>query len=295
VTVTTAACGACGSPASSMHQRAGFRECGECGFGERELDPGSGAVVNERAEVTAGTATPTMLHREQLRIAAHYVGRDTQLIDFGCSNGAFLFHARRALGVTDRSYGVEVSPPNVAAALRAGLRVEPSIADIEPHALVTLWHSAEHLPVAALVDLLIDIRQRAGDDSTLLISVPNGMSCQSRWLGRRWAYHDADSHFTLFSRSSLDAVASRAGWREDRAFRTPVYGAFGATQSALNVFRPHNELYRARKRGELQLNRRQVAATGLAALVAAPIAAGLLCFEVSTRFAAVLTVAFRPG
>jgi hypothetical protein len=219
--------------------------------------------------------------------------RGSQLVDLGCSNGGFLVAARSAFGLGPSSYGVEVSEPNVEAARRAGLRVERELCEVEPRAVVTFWHSAEHFPVRRLIELIGEIRERSSARATLLVSVPNGASAQWRVTRRRWAYYDESAHYSQFTPDSLVRVLDAGGWRAEQWHRSPVYGLFGAVQSSINLLRPRNELYDALKRGEQMPSVGALTLNGLAAAVSSPLAVGLSAFEMSTRACAVLTVVAR--
>jgi len=267
--------------------------CATCGHDDGTRRVATGEVVNQDpSKPTSGK--PNLLHREQLRLARRLVRPGAQVVDVGCSSGAFLWHACRELPISQTSYGIEISAPNAEVARQAGLRVEASLAEIEPRALVTFWQSAEHFPVPDLVELLVAIRERAADVS-LLISVPNVDSVQWRMLRDRWTYADPDAHYSQFSRDSLRRVLRRAGWRDTAWRRSPVYGLFGALQSSLNLLRPRNELYQVLKRGEGSLSTRMLVGNGVAAVVTAPVTAGLAVFEVSPRRGGVLTVECQPA
>jgi hypothetical protein len=252
----------------------------------------SGVVVNEDPRARP-SRRPTAQQREQLRILAPLLRSERTLIDVGCSNGSFLRHAVDGAGAGATSYGVEVSEPNAAAARRAGVRVESTLQDVPRDSVVTFWHSAEHLPIALLVDLVDQVRERSNATATILICVPNGASAQYRVLGDRWTYYDPQAHVSQFTPDSLRILMRRADWEPIMRFSTPVYGAFGAVQSSVNLLRPHNELYEYLKRRSVRLGPRAMAANGAAAVLTLPVAAALALAETSRRRAAVLTSAFR--
>jgi hypothetical protein len=283
-------CAVCGAPTRG---RKDFLVCSRCGHGDGSAGIASGVVVNEDPE-RIPTGRPTLLQREQLHLVAPLLRPGTQLIDVGCSNGGFLFAARRAFELGPASYGVEVSPPNIEAAQRAGLRVEHAIQEVVPGAVVTFWHSAEHFPVPRLVELLETLRERSGSRVTILVSVPNGASVQWLVTRRRWTYYDPGAHYSQFTPGSLDQLMAAAGYAPIRRRHSPVYGTFGAIQSSINLLRPRNELYIALKRGQGKLSKGTLAATGLAAIVTSPVMGALAMAEVSTSRCSVLTVEYRP-
>ena len=229
-----------------------------------------------------------------MHLVAPLLTSGIQLIDVGCSNGGFLLAAQQKFDLDPGSYGIEVSTPNIEVTRRAGLRVEPQLGEVAPGAVVTFWHSAEHFPIPALIELLRQIRERSASRVTVLVSVPNGASLQWALTKHRWTYYDPGAHFSQFTPRSLEEVMATAGYETVRRRHSPVYGSFGAIQSSINLLRPRNELYGALKRGERGLSPAALAANGLAAIVTAPVMATLAVGEVATRRCAVLTVECRP-
>lgn len=262
--------------------------CASCGHGDASSAVGSGEVVNEAPDRAADR--PTRLQRAQVAIARRCRAHPGPLVDVGCANGGFLRHAMASGTATADSYGIEISAVNADAARRRGLRVTESLAEVAPGALVTFWHSAEHVAVADLVALLTEIRERSRGAASVLVAVPNGDSVQARAFGARWAFHDPDAHVSVFSRESLGRVLDRGGFRPERWFRTPTYGTFAAAQSALNLVRPRNELYEAMQRRGDRLGPLAWSATAAAALAVAPVAALAGLPELAPRRASVLTV-----
>ncbi len=268
-------------------------ECRACGHGDASASVRTGEVVNQDPE-RPPPARPSLLHRDQLRIVAPFVRSGSPIIDIGCSSGTFLRHALDTLDAAPQSYGVEISEPNRLAAERAGVTVEREVTDVPSGAVVTMWHSAEHFPLPTLVAVLGDLRSRSDDTVRLIVSVPNGASAQWKLFRSRWTYYDAGAHFSQFSPKSLDIVVGQAGWRPVATARTPVYGAFGAIQSSINLVRPHNELYLALKRGQSRLSPRQKALSIGAAILTSPVAAAVGLAEIPPRRASVITRVFAP-
>lgn len=269
-------------------------ECRDCGHGDASHSVRTGEVVNQDPE-RPPPPRPSLLHRDQLRIVAPFVHAGSPLIDIGCSSGTFLRHAVDVLDVSPLSYGVEISEPNRLAAQRAGVTVERAVTVVPSGAVVTMWHSAEHFPLAELTVVLTDLRERSDETVRLIVSVPNGASVQWKLFKDRWTYYDPGAHFSQFSPRSLDMVVGRAGWRAVATARTPVYGGFGAVQSSINLVRPHNELYLALKRGQGQLSSGQKAKSIGAAILTAPVALTVALAEIVPRRASVLTQVFAPA
>ena len=291
-TALAARCVCCGSSELSAG-RGPLVVCRACGHGDASASVSSGEVVNERAALDAGRG-PTLVERDQLRILRGARRGSGQLIDVGCSNGGFLRHALRSGLASDASYGVEVSEPNAAIARTSGLIVSDAVGGVEHGSVVTFWHSAEHLPVDILIEILTTVREKSSGLATAIIAVPNGVSKQCRWFGGRWCFADDEAHLSQFTAASLAHVLAAAGWTPDRWVRSPVYGAFGAVQSSLNLVMPRNQLYRALKRGEHRLRARDVVATAVAALAVAPVAVAAVLPEFDPVRSSVLTTIAHP-
>ncbi len=269
-------------------------ECRDCGHGDSSHAVRSGEVVNQDPDRDP-PSRPGLLHRDQLRIIAPLLRRGGPLIDIGCSSGTLLRHALDHIGAPASSYGTEISEPNRRAAARAGVRVEQELAEVGAGAVVTMWHSAEHFPLPTLRTLLSDLRSRSDDDVRLVVSVPNGASLQWKLFRSRWTYFDPGAHFSQFTPRSLDHLVGECGWRRSASPRTPVYGAFGAIQSSINLLRPHNELYLALKRGEGRVPPSRLALSLGAAVLTSPVALAASTTELVGRRASVVTAVFAPA
>jgi SAM-dependent methyltransferase len=239
------------------------------------------------------------LYRERLACVRRLVPSG-RLLDFGCGAGGFARLMAQAgydvVGVEPFSLGRPTSGPRLRL-LRAPLAdCGPELGQFD---VITLWQVLEHVrdPGAVLGALLAHLRPGA----TLLVSVPNFASWQSRAFGPGWFHLDAPRHVTHFERATLDALLDHHGLEPfaERTFHLE-YGPAGWLQSVLNrVALRRNFLYELVKdrgaladlsRGEVGLN--LAFSTLLGAALAAPVVAveGLAALGGA---GAVLTVAAR--
>lgn len=221
-----------------------------CGCGHETLRSGQvqQLMVNDVLDIAVIRRRDPLI-RWQAKVAALSARRAGRLIDVGCGSGRFLLHARARF---PDGVGVEVSPDSLQFA-REELRLEvfeqlPALTD--PPALVTFWHSLEHIPSRAIDELLAALARAVDSETRLVVSVPNAGSWQHRLLGRRYAYFDAPYHLHQFSSTSLDHLLSRHGFVRERDFAGLPYQLFGWLQGLANCLMPiRNYAYYRAKRG----------------------------------------------
>jgi 2-polyprenyl-3-methyl-5-hydroxy-6-metoxy-1,4-benzoquinol methylase len=138
------------------------------------------------------------------------------LLDFGCGVGG-LCKVAGEYGV--RAMGIE---PDASARKKAcesgGLRAYASLGSLreaQPDTkfdIVAMWDVIEHLrePWKVLEDLS-DLLQ---SDGWLLLSTPNAACLRARLERKRWENMVNPTHFYYFTRKSLEAVLSRAGFSQ---------------------------------------------------------------------------------
>ena len=244
-----APCWLCGSAAGADDDGGGrYRRCRSCGHRTAAARLVDGAVDN-------GLLTPEVvaardsLTDSQVRLAVEAGARHGSLLDVGSGTGKFLHHARnRFADVT----GIEVSGDSVRFAReKLHLRIVPGVDDTDgPFDVVTAWHSLEHIPGEALLDLVAGLRERCHADTRVLICVPNPDSAAARVFGGRWAFRDTEAHLHEFSRRSLDSLFARYGFQPVRVQRLWAYTFFAWVQTLCNAMPgPHNYLYYRLKRG----------------------------------------------
>jgi SAM-dependent methyltransferase len=167
-----------------------------------------------------------------------------RLLDYGAGSGAFArFMARRGfevVGLEPYSLGVATEEAGLKL-IRAPLaQVKGELGKFD---VITMWHVLEH--VAHPVELLEDLRELLAPGGSLVVSVPNFASWQSRVFTGSWFHLDPPRHLVQFEPDTLTDCLRRAGFRvTDQAPFLPEYGASGWIQSALNRVLPHkNFLY----------------------------------------------------
>lgn len=194
-----------------------------------------------------------------------------RLVDIGSGAGFFLHWQRRRFA---HRLGIEISPRSVDHARNVlGLEIVGALADVAGSIdAATAWHSLEHIPAAALTNLLADLRAKLTPGGCVLVSVPNAASWQARWLGASYAFHDVPAHLHQFTPDSLERLFRAHGFvRTGAAFSWP-YNLFGWVQGLMNLVVPgHNDLYHRLKRGRPRASlARDLAGLLLAPLVALP-------------------------
>ena len=225
-----------------------------------------------------------------------------RLLDYGCGSGSFARLAARAgyeaVGIEPFSLGQGLDSP--------GLRlvrgsIEQSGERASSFDVITLWQVLEHVPdPAALLAQLVPYLSPGG---TLVVSVPNFASWQSRVFGPGWFHLDPPRHVTHFEPATLLSLFERLGLQViDRRTFHLEYGPVGWLQSLFNRVLPHTNYFHelVKDRGALAgLSAGQhalhlagsllgSAALGAPALLAEAVAA-------SVGSGGVLTFAVRPG
>lgn len=158
----------------------------------------------------ASDYSPVRFERELALVRRFCEGGD--LLDVGCSTGAFLHELQRRHGTAYRSTGVEISRPALEHARRQGLEViEDSLLehDFEGRRfdLITFWAVLEHLPDPdAFVRRAADLLRPGGHCVAL---VPNLESMAVRMLGKRYRYI-LPQHLNYFSATTLRRLLSNA-------------------------------------------------------------------------------------
>lgn len=132
------------------------------------------------------------------------------LLDVGCGNGDFI-RQMRSLGWTVA--GVDPDPSAVAFGSKDGLRIfEGTISDVpadQRYDVITLSHVIEHVPDAT--HLLRECKKRIRETGRIVITTPNLRSLGHKWFRRYWRGLEVPRHFNVYSTSSIEACAFRAG------------------------------------------------------------------------------------
>ena len=186
-----------------------------------------------------------------------------RLLDYGSGEGDFVGTARAAgwdaLGCDP--FAPRADFRSTDEARRAGFRPD----------LVTFWHSLEH--VDDPVSVLRDLAGLLAPGGAIFVTVPDFDSAQSCWGGPAWFHLDVPRHRFHYTRSTLAAVADRAGLScEDRSGPRMEYDPAGWIQTILNRIVPEpNALYRTLKCDRAARGWGVLSATLLPALVPAAI------------------------
>lgn len=240
------ACCICGGPLAAAGPD--YRRCRDCGHERLNRDAGTGIVVNDELDAERLRRRDGLVHA-QVALATALARGNGPLIDIGCGSGRFLFHAGECFS---HRLGIEVSAESAAFGREVfGLDVRDALPeDLPAPSIVTFWHSIEHIPPAAIHDILDRIHAAADGETRLIVSVPNAGSLQYRWFGPGYAYYDVPAHLHQFTAASLDRLMADHGFEPDGRRMIPNYIAFGWVQGLLNLFvRPRNYLYYRLKRG----------------------------------------------
>jgi hypothetical protein len=290
-------CPVCASTAVA-HIGGGYARCGSCGL-ERLVEPIAEGVMENNRSRTRPARWPGPLLRAQLRVVESQFRPGMGLLDFGCGDGRYLYHARRRFGPDVPSIGVEQSAESVRVAVDVhGCNVVDDVTVVpEGRYLVTAWHVLEHLPPTSAPSILRSLRGRLTADSLFVVSVPNADSAQARLFGASWGCREVAHHYLQFSSDALDRVLAGAGFApvEDRWIA--LYGAYGTAQGTANlVVRPHNQAHRWLKRGsDAGSVGHTLLSLGLAAL-STPLTLGFVAFEGAVpRHRATITRVYRPA
>ncbi len=136
-----------------------------------------------------------------------------QVLDVGCSTGAFLFQLQQRFPGAYQPAGIEVSLAALDHARDRGLEViSDSLLthDFGPRRFdaITFWAVLEHLPgPAAFVRRAMEILQPGG---TVFALVPNLQSLAVRLLGARYRYI-LNQHVNYFTADTLASLLTRQG------------------------------------------------------------------------------------
>ena len=205
--------------------------CSHCGIGEtrpvpEDLSPYYQNYYGKRHGITARYRA-----RRRLSRVSRYV-KDGSLLDIGYGEGTFL---DLAASKGYKCAGVERFSANTARAFETFDDVETirHSADCS-FAVVTLWHSLEHLedPNTAL-DTINDI---LSTDGSVFIAVPNFASRQATIFGKNWLHLDVPRHLFHFTPESLEKMLSEHGFQiADIWHHESEYDIMGWSQSTLNA------------------------------------------------------------
>lgn len=158
------------------------------------------------------------VHTRRLKQLARMLDKplsDIDLLDVGCSTGAFLHSAMR-LGV--RAQGVEPAPKAVDRAREAGLIVHQGMVqdqDLPANSfdVVTLFEVIEHLKEPRVIlDAAFELLKPGG---LMMIGTGNAQSWTANFMKHRWEYFQIalhGGHISFYSPASLSKLAKSVGF-----------------------------------------------------------------------------------
>jgi SAM-dependent methyltransferase len=167
---------------------------------------------------TALTLTGILGERRRADLMFLDEERPSTLLDVGCGHGRFLSQmAARGWKVA----GVDFDPDAVKAARSRGLDVgvggiESMLASGAQFDFVTASHVIEHVPDPAL--FLAQCKQVLKPNGRLILRTPNANSLGHGKYGPHWRGLEPPRHLCVFTRTSLQAMAQRAGYAVDKCF-----------------------------------------------------------------------------
>jgi 2-polyprenyl-3-methyl-5-hydroxy-6-metoxy-1,4-benzoquinol methylase len=166
------------------------------------------------------------LTMEQLKMDLGDLGKDRDILDFGCANGVFL-RFLNSRGVSKQHlYGCDISSQMLeeAATHSNNLFHSTEILNYENRFdLVTLWDVLEH--IINPKDHIQNIFKSLKHDGKLLIQTPNyGLLAEK--FGEDFAHYLVLEHINLFSRKAAIELIESVG------FRLVGEGSFGANIEA---------------------------------------------------------------
>ena len=140
-----------------------------------------------------------------------------RVLDIGCATGIFLEVAREAGW---RAEGLDISAYALERARQKGFQVHrgtlPGVSLPEgEYDLITMWDLIEHVPDPAA--LLAECRRLLRPGGVIAISTPDAGSLLAHLLGGRWlGFRSIDEHLYFFSRMTLGAMLTAAGFEPRR-------------------------------------------------------------------------------
>lgn len=233
------------------------------------------------------------LTRELPRLA----DKNSRIADIGCGDGQFLeFLKRRGY---DQAIGVETNALRASHAQKRGVQVFATSQEAETSELVRdgadflfVWHVLEH--IERPVDFIKLNARWLATAGTMIISVPNQASLQTRLCGYFSAYPDYGRHIWYHKASYLEHIARsapdmNAALLRDRNYEYEIFSWVDSIASAIT--RQQNFIHRAVKKGEGSVLQRAFALVLAACLL--PFALPLSALSIHSGNPSTLTFLLR--
>ena len=250
--ISNNSCFICGGVAFDKHTDE-YQRCTGCGHEVLVTTQAQGFILNDPL-TKKDVEHVTGLDRFKSKVLARYDISSVkgQLVDIGSASGKFLFLSAPHY---QQVFGIEVTPDALAFSRKVlGLDIKEDVLEVPSGTTVaTAWHSLEHIPRVALVNILTALSTNMVNNSRLIVSVPNGDSRQYRWFGKAYAYFDVPNHLHQFTELSLTKLMDKCGFKPVETINSWPYNTFGYVQSMLNITTgTHNYLYYRLKRRSLK-------------------------------------------
>ena len=272
-----------------------YRRCTNCGHETLLATDRQGFIINDVLS-NEYTRRITSLDRFKSRVLSQFdadLNRQL-LLDIGSASGKFLYHNGSRYA---NSIGIEISPESLKYSRQTlDLNIVENIDDVpDGIAMVTAWHSLEHIPANELIVLLDTLSHKIISGGRLVASVPNGASRQYRWFGTSYAFFDVPNHLHQFTPTSLECLLHRFGFHTVQTVSSWPYNKFGYIQGLLNMMtKTHNYLYYRLKRRSLQPSWCHDVSNGFLLIIAAPLGWLLGLFDtVDLKHQGVITTCFE--
>jgi hypothetical protein len=232
-----------------------YRRCAKCGHETLVATGAQGFILNDPLTLKDAKQV-TGLDRFKSRTLVRFDSSHGKgvLVDIGSASGKFLYLNQ---GLFRQAVGLEITPEALEFSRNVlNIDVKDDVLDLPKEiAVATAWHSLEHIPEAALIDIITSVSRKMGAESRLIVSVPNGASRQYRWFRSAYAYFDTPNHLHQFTETSLKALMLRCGLEPVAFINSWPYNTFGYIQGLLNIVtNTHNYLYYRLKRRSLRPN-----------------------------------------
>lgn len=226
-----------------------YYQCQGCGHETLVESQTQGYILNDPlTEKDSRRVTALDRFKSRILIRFETPSNKEQLLDIGSASGKFLFQNASRYR---RAYGVEITPKAIDFSRNVlHLDIKNNIQDVPAGiSMATAWHSLEHIPETALLEVLSVLSGNMVDGGRLIVSVPNGASYQYHWFGRAYAYFDVPNHLHQFTIDSLEKLLAKFGFHHLETVNSWPYNTFGYTQGLLNIItNTHNYLYYRLKR-----------------------------------------------
>ena len=227
-----------------------YLSCNSCGCDFPLFSPDSGVVTNQYPDPPS--KSKSLLSWDKIRVSKIRGSRSRQVIDIGCGNGEFLFASIKSKIANQYSYGIEIDQESVKAAEKDGLLILKQLKEINDGALITFWHSIEHIKVEKLKKIMEDICHKCiGKKIDIIISTPNAKSGLWEKHSFNYCYFDSQNHMLQYSWFAIEGLVNKYGFLIVRKMFMPTYSIFGIIQTLMNInLKERNLLYKNLKRSK---------------------------------------------